>query len=116
MVGVQLRGTWTQTRKVNGDIIKERLSNTISPWRSGKFMPLSMRPWSINNYALSKVWFRCSSIDLRVADIVSINSSVKMWLYADMFEKPSEAIMCRPESYGGLQVQSVKFRAQAGLL
>ena len=44
MVGVQLRAIWTQTRKVNGDIIQERVSKTIKPWRAGKFMPLSMRP------------------------------------------------------------------------
>ena len=79
-------------------------------------MPLSMRPSSVNSFVLSKVWFRCSSVDLRVADISAINSSVKSWLYGDMFEKPSEIIMCRPTSYGGLGVQSVKFRAQAALI
>ena len=79
-------------------------------------MSLSMRPCSVNSFVLSKVWFRCSSVDLRVADITAINSSVKSWLYGDMFEKPSEIVMCRPTSYGGLGVQSVKFRAQAALI
>ena len=116
MVGVQLRATWTQTRKANGDIIQERVSNTINPWRAGKFMPLSMRPSSLNSFALSKVWFRCGSVDLRVADINAINSSVKSWLYADMLEKPSEMVMCRPTSHGGLGVHSVKHRAQAVLI
>ena len=45
MVGVQLRATWIQTRKANGDIIQQRVSSTINPWRAGKFMPLTMRPW-----------------------------------------------------------------------
>ena len=116
MVGVQLRATWTQTRKANGDIIQERVSNTVNPWRAGKFMPLSMRPFSVNSFVLSKVWFRCSSVDLRVGDISAINSAVKSWMYADMFEKPSENIMCRPARDGGLGVQSVKFRAQAALI
>ena len=65
MVVVQLRATWIQTRKANGDIIQQRVTNTINPWRGGKFMSLSMRPWSVDNYALSKVWFRCGSVDLR---------------------------------------------------
>ena len=116
MVGVQLRATWTQTRKVNGEIVQERVSNTINPWRAGKFMPLSMRPSSVNSFVLSKVWFRCSSVDLRVADITAVNSSVKSWLYGDMFEKPSEIVMCRPTTHGGLGVQSVKYRAQAALI
>ena len=88
MVGVQLRATWTQTRKCNGDIVQQRVSNTINLWRAGKFMPLTMRPWSVNSYVLSKVWFRCGTVDLRVSDITAINSSVKSWLYADVFEKP----------------------------
>ena len=57
MVGVELRHTWTQTRKVNGDLIQSRVANTINPWKAGKFMPVTMRPWSINSYGLSKAWF-----------------------------------------------------------
>ena len=116
MVGVQLHATWTQTRKSNGDIVQQRVSSTVNPWRAGKFMPLTMRPWSINCYVLSKVWFKCGSVDLRVSDISAINSSVKSWLYADLLVKPSEAVMCRPASHGGLQVTSAKYKAQAILI
>ena len=116
MVGVELRATWTQTRKANGDKIQEKVSKTIGPWRTRKFMSLTMRPSSINSFVLSKVWFRCGSVDLRVADIGAVNSSIKSWLYSDMFEKPSEIVMCRPTKYGGLGVQSVKYRAQACLI
>ena len=55
MLGVQLRATWTQTRKVNGDTIQERVSKSINSWKAGKFMPLTMRPWSLNSFVLSKV-------------------------------------------------------------
>ena len=68
------------------------------------------KPWSINSFALSKVWFKCSSVDLRVGDITAISSSIKSWLYANLFEKPSEGVMCRPISYGP------KFRALACLI
>ena len=116
MVGVQLRATLTQSRKANGKIIQQRVTSIINSWKSGKFMPLVLRPWSINSYVMSKVWFRCGSVDLRVSDISSINSSVKSWLYADLLEKPSEPVMCRPASYGGLGVASVKFKAQTVLI
>ena len=79
-------------------------------------MHLSMRFSSVNSFVLSKVWFKCGSVDLPVADINAINSSVKSWLYADMLEKPSEMVMCRPTSHGGLGVHSVKHRAQAILI
>ena len=42
-VGVELRATFTQTRKVNGDLIQ-----TIGPRKAGRFMPLSQRPFSAN--------------------------------------------------------------------
>ena len=111
MVGVELRSTWTQTRKANGEIIQKRITTTVNPWRSGKFMPLTSRPWSINSFALSKVWFKCCSVDLCVCDITAITSSVKSWLYADLYEKPSELVLFRPISYGGLGMLNPKYRA-----
>ena len=51
-----------QTRKANGDIIQARISNLIGSWKSGKFMDLTNRPWSLNTFALSKVWFKCTQL------------------------------------------------------
>ena len=75
-----------------------------------------MRPWSLNFYVLSKVWFRCWSVDLRVADITAIQNSVKSWLYADLWEKPSEAVLHRSVTFGGLGLTSVKHKALAMLI
>ena len=57
MIGVELRATQTQTRKANGDLFQNRVKNIIGPWRGGRFMPLTIRSLSANNYCLSKVWF-----------------------------------------------------------
>ena len=95
--------------------MQKRVQNTIGPWRTGKFMPISQSPWSINSYALSKVWYKCNCIDLRVADISSITSKVKTWLYSDQFDKPEELILYRPHTQGGLGMHNVKFKAQAML-
>ena len=57
MIGVELRATQTQTRKANGDLLQNRVKNIIGPWRGGRFMPLTIRSLSANNYCLSKVWF-----------------------------------------------------------
>ena len=92
MLGVELRATWSLTRKANGDVVQERVSNTCRQWRTGKFMHLSMRSWSLNQYCLSKVWFRSHSVDLRVMDVNNIMSSVKGWLYADQLFKPKEML------------------------
>ena len=75
-----------------------------------------MTPWSVNNFALSKVWFRCGSVDLREGDISAISKSVKSWLYVDLYERPSEAVMCRLPHYGGLGINSVRYKAKAILI
>ena len=116
MVGVDLKATWSQTRKVNGDVIQTRVNNTINPWKSGKFMDLTCRPWSINTYALTKVWYRCHTVDLRVVDITSVTSKVKSWLFQDQLEKPPEMVLHRPVHMGGLGLHSVKYKAMASLI
>ena len=116
MVGVELRATWTQTRKANGDAVQGRVTNKTNLWRGGKFMPLNMRSWSVNTYCLSKVWFKTHSVDLRAMDINNINRAVKSWLYADMFFKPEERILFRPGNFGGLGMQNVHCKALAGLI
>ena len=116
MVGVELRATYTQTRKINGDIVQDRVQKIKGAWRSGKFMPLTQRPWSINTYCLSKVWCKSNVIDLRVADITSINSKIKSWLYSDQFEKPEEMVLFRPTFMGGLNLHNVKYKSMAMLI
>ena len=77
---------------------------------------MNLRSWSVNQYCLSKVWFRTQTVDLRVQDVTRITSNVKTWLYQDQFLKPEELIMYRPPSLGGLGVLNVQIKAQAGLI
>ena len=116
MVGVELRATYTQTRKVNGDILQDKVQKMIGSWRSGKFMPLTQRPSSINTFCLLKGWYKCNVIDLRVADTLNINSKVKSWLYTDQFKKPQELILYRPNHMGGLSLHHFKLKAASMLI
>jgi hypothetical protein len=92
------------------------MKNVVGPWKSGKFMPLTMRPHSLNCYAFSKLWHRCSTTDLRVGDITAINKLAKSWLYADLLEKPAELALYRHTSDGGLGLYNVQLRALANLI
>ena len=116
MVGVLLKSSFIKTRKANCDELIEKFGKIIGPWKSGKFMPLSQRPYSINTYALPKIWFRCHALELRAGDFDKINSSIKSWLYSDLLEKPEELAMFKPKRVGGLGVQHVKFKAMAILI
>ena len=116
MVGVTLMASWVKTRKANGDAVQLRVKNTVNPWKTGKFLPMTQRGWSLNAYALSKVWFRAKSVDLRVCDLKNISSSCKSWLYQDMLIKPEEMLLHRPPSYGGLGLHPVKQKALAGFI
>ena len=107
MVGVTLKSNWTLSRKTNGDILQQKVTTLINSWKCGKFMPLTMRPWSVNCYVLSKIWFKCGSVDLRVCDINTIQSSIKSWLYADLKEKLAEIILHRQPMHGGLRYKAM---------
>jgi hypothetical protein len=74
-------------------------------------MPLTLRPYTANTYAISKVWFKCSSIH-----ISTINSKVKSWLYQDCLEKHRELALYRKPEDGGLGLFNVKIRALALLI
>ena len=116
MIGVKLLSTYQKTRKVNCDELQTRVQNTIGPWKGGKFMPLVSRPHSINTYCLSKVWFRTSSINLRLCDLSKISAIVKSWLFADQLEKPEEFILHRPRKFGGLGLVHVQSKALSLLI
>ena len=116
MVGVQLCSTWTKTRMKNGETLQVKLSKLLGSWRTGKFMPLVLRPMSANTFALSKVWFRCASVNLRETDFSAVNSSIKKWLYADLLLKPDEKTLFRPVWYGGLGLASMKHKSMAYLI
>ena len=113
MIGVELRASHVQTRKHNGDLIQERARSTINPWRGGKFMTITQRGLSVNNYCLSKIWFRTASLDLRAMDITKITTLVKSWIYADQLVKPEELVLYRSRKQGGLNLCNVKYRALA---
>ena len=50
MLGVELRATWSQTKKANGDICQTKVSNIIRQWKAGKFLQMNQRSWSLNQY------------------------------------------------------------------
>ena len=116
MVGVELMATWQSTRKVNNDELQKRVQTCIGSWKSGKFMPLVSRPFSINTYCTSKVWFRTGSVDLRVGDVTAITSKLKSYCYQDLLQKPSEVLLYRRPEEGGLGLHHLQSKALAHLI
>ena len=102
MVGVQLKASYIQTRKANCDVLQDKVQNMIRLWKGGKFMHLSLRSSSLNSYCLSKVWFKCPSINLRECDFTKISAAVKSCLFQDQLEKPEDFVLYRHRNKGGL--------------
>ena len=108
--------SWQQTSKANNDALIKRVKFTIGSWKSGEFLPLVSRPFSLNTYCMSKVWFKTHSVDLRAGDITAISGACTSWAYQDMFDNPGERLLYRPNEDGGLGLQHVKSKAQASLI
>ena len=79
-------------------------------------MPLNLRPHSVNTFAISKLMYRCNTIDLRIGDIKVFNKVVKSFLYADLIEKPDELTLYRDIDNGGLGLVNIQSRARASLI
>ena len=116
MLGVELTASWQSTRKINCDDLREKVRVTIGSWKSGKQMPLVSRPFSLNTYCLSKVWYRTGSIDLRQGDLQDMTSKCKSWCYQDLLQKPSEVILYREVEQGGLGLYHIESRGMANLI
>ena len=91
----------------------------VTRWQAGsrgKFLPLTSRPWSLNSFTLSKIWYKASCIDFRIGDTDSITSSVKGWLYQDLLVKPQEMMLFRTTELGGLGLYNPRLRSLAMLI
>ena len=115
-IGVSLKSSFTKTRMQNSKILEDKMKKTIGPWKGGKFQQIVERGHSANQYALSKVFFRCASIPLRAETIKVIHSEVRGWILKDCFVKPSALVLHRSPENGGLGLYSVTYRALATLL
>ena len=116
MVGVELTTCWMRTRQVNCEELRSRVQKTVGSWRSGKFNPLVVRPYSLNSYCLSKLWFKTSSLDLRASDVTFLHARAKSYIYQDLLQNPSELVLFRPAGEGGLGLQHVQCKARAHLI
>ena len=77
ILGVKLYARYASTRAENGEILVKKVSDIINRWKSGKFLPLTDRPKSVNTFALSKLWYRAAAIDFKNGDIEKIESKIK---------------------------------------
>ena len=116
MIGVKLTASFQKTRKINCDELQTKVKSIIGAWKGGKFMPITERPYSVNTFCLSKVWFKCASLPLRACDFSMMNTTVKSWIYADQLEKPSELILYRPRKSGGLGLVNIKYKSLSMLI
>ena len=115
-LGCKQYSNYTVTRRENGEILKKKVKDQMSSWKAGKFLPLTSRPWSLNCYCFSKLWYRTGCIDLRIGDINAITSLAKGWMYQDLLQKPQEMMAYRQIELGGLGLHSVKSRSTAMLI
>jgi hypothetical protein len=116
MVGVELTASWQHSRRINCDRLLKSVRNLVGCWRAGKFMPLLSRPFSVNVYLLSKVWFTAGSVNLRAEDIRIISTLCRSWVTQDLLQKPSQVMLYRPAEDGGLGLMHLYSKSMATLI
>ena len=115
-LGVTLNATYTLTQRVNGEALKERIQKVVGPWRGGRFMCLNMRPHSVNNYAFSKLLYKCNTIHPRVEDKNFFSMTAKSFISADLLEKPNKHVLHQEIKDGCLGLICISSRAKAAFI
>ena len=115
-LGCKLFSSYHATKNENGIMLVKKINDLIGSWKSGKFLPLTSRPWSLNSFCLSKIWYRLGCLEVKAGDLDKIVSSMKSWLYQDSILKPPENVLYRAPQDGGLGLHHTKTRAQALLI
>ena len=116
MLGVKLCTNYSDTKRINGEILVKQVKKKTELWKTGRFMPLVSRTWSVNSLVFSKLWYKTASIDLRVGDISKMTSEVKSWIYQLHLTKPQESLLYRDIKEGGLGLFNIAARAKANIL
>ena len=93
------------TRVKNNEIIVDKVQKIANMWKWGRHMALVDRSHALNAKILSKVWFRASSIPLRVQDMKSITRVIKGWR---INRNISDQIVDRPVERDGLGLYHVQ--------
>ena len=83
VLGISLHRTWTSTKSKTGEKILNKISILTGKWNRGRFYDLLLRPHIVNTYLLSNVWYYASVIDLKVTDVVSVQSMSNKYVHAN---------------------------------
>ena len=51
-LGVELHADYTKTRKANREALQKKVKDQVISWKSGKFLALTSRLWSLNSWCL----------------------------------------------------------------
>ena len=106
----------SKTRAINGDDLTKKVQTTIGCFKAGRFSPLVCRPYTAITFVLSKISYRSSVVNLRLADINKIQASVKQWITQNLLLKPPEVLLFREVEEGGLGLVNTAARCTANLL
>ena len=68
---------------------------------------------AINAMVLSKIWYISSVIPPRLGDIQKITTSIKSFLFQDQYLRPSDLVVYRSTTDGGLGLTHILSRCQA---
>ena len=79
-------------------------------------MNLTLRPHSVHTFAISKLLYKCNTIDPRVEDLECFSSTAKSFIHADLLFRPCELVLYRNIKDGGLGLSHVQYRARAALI
>ena len=111
ILGVKFFESWSKTRRIAGDEIKQKIKRIRDTWRRGRFYDFLLRPHVVNTYLFSNIWHKASSVNLLCNDLDKIQSEGNNYVFADCYLRPEKSVNYIEKKAGGLQINHVRSKA-----
>ena len=97
-----------QSRAKTGEKLFDKILIITGKWNRGRFYDLLLRPHIVNTYLFSNIWYCASVIDLKVADVNSIQSMSNRYIHSNSALRPEAISNYANKWTGGLGTIHVK--------
>ena len=107
ILGVKLFESWRATQKENGIKVVNKVSRVADRWKGGRFYDFLLRPYIVNTYLFSNIWYAASVLDLQLGHLDEIQKKGNQYLHSDCFLKPQIIANYLPRDQMGLEMVHV---------
>ena len=113
ILGILLYESWRTSQRENGSKILKKVKLVADKWKGGRFYDFLLRPYIVNTYLFSNIWYSAGVIDLQLGHLDDIQKRGNQYVHSDCFLKPQKVANYLEKGKMGLGIVHVRTKALA---